>query len=134
MKRKKVKLFWENQDLYPESAMAGMRRSNGIIGMGDPEDTYYHGQENEYGLGYARSTEKFFKLYGIHTDTKTVEDHLCQFVGKPMQSMFVPHLRKNRMGIDVSEIDYEFKDPSPPEKKEHEKPREKQNPKKKTAE
>jgi [Skp1-protein]-hydroxyproline N-acetylglucosaminyltransferase len=118
-KRKQVKLFWENQNLYPESAVAGMRRLNGIIGMGDPEDKYYHGQEEEYGLGYVRSTEKFFKLYGIHTDTKTVEDHLCTFVGKPMQRLFVPHLRKNRMGIDVSQIDYEWKDPNPVEKSNH---------------
>lgn len=87
-----------------------MKRLNGIIGMGDPNDTYFHGDEEEYGLGQARTKEKFFKLYGIHTDTQTVEDHLCHFVGKPMQREFLPHLRKNGMGIDFDEIDYEYVD------------------------
>ena len=109
-KRKKVKLFWENGDLYPGSAVEGMKRLNGIIGMGNPGDTYYHGQEEEYGLGQVRPKEKFFKLYGIHTDTQTVEDHLCRFVGKPMQSYFKPHLRSNGMGINLDEIDFEYVD------------------------
>lgn len=109
-KRKKVKLFWENGDLYPGSAVEGMKRLNGIIGMGNPGDTYYHGQEEEYGLGQVRPKEKFFKLYGIHTDTQTVEDHLCRFVGKPMQSYFKPHLRSKGMGINLDEIDFEYVD------------------------
>jgi hypothetical protein len=109
-RRKQVKLFWENGSLYPGSAVAGMKRLNGIIGMGDPNDEYYHGDEEEYGLGQARNKEKFFKLYGIHTDTQTVEDHLCTFVGKPMQTMFLPHLRKNGMGLNVDEIAFEWVD------------------------
>ena len=107
----KIKLFWENQNLYPQSNIEGMKRLNGIIGMGDPEDEYFHDKEDEYGLGKIRPKEKFFSLYGIHTETKTVEDHLCQFVGKPMQEKFKPFLRENGMGIDFSKIDFEFKDP-----------------------
>jgi len=117
-KRKKIKLFWENQNLYPGSAVEGMKRLNGIIGMGDPEDLdrYFKRDEDMYGLGHARTKEKFFKLYGIHTDTKTVEDHLCTFVGKPMMEKFKPHLRKNGMGIDFDEFEFEWKDPYPPTK------------------
>jgi hypothetical protein len=110
-KRKKVKLFWENTNLYPGSGLAGMKRLNGIIGMGDPEDEYYHGQEEEYGLGQVRNKDQFFKLYGIHTDTKTTEDNLCTFVGKPMMKLFKPFLRENGMGIDFDKIDYQFKNP-----------------------
>ena len=56
-KRKKIKLFWENQNLYPGSAVEGMKRLNGIIGMGDPEDadTYFKGDEHMYGLGQTSS-------------------------------------------------------------------------------
>ena len=110
-KRKKIKLFWENSNLYPGSAVNGMKRLNGIIGMGDPEDEYYHGDEDEYGLGQTRTKEKFFKLYGIHTETQTVEDHLCRFVGKPMQDMFKPYLRENGMGLDLDKLDFEWEDP-----------------------
>ena len=81
-KRKKVKLFWENSNLYPGSAVEGMKRLNGIIGTGDPGDTYYDADEFEYGLGKVRPKEQFYRLYGIHTETKTVEDHLCSYVGK----------------------------------------------------
>jgi hypothetical protein len=112
-RRKKVSLFWENSNLYPGSAVEGMKRLNGIIGTGDPGDTYYDAEEFDYGLGQVRPKEQFYKLYGIHTDTKTVEDNLCTFVGKPMQNMFKPHLRKNRMGIDFSEVTFEYKNTRP---------------------
>lgn len=113
-KRKKVKLFWENQGLYPGSAVAGMRRLNSIIGMSDdPSQPFFDLDAEEYGLGKIRSKEKFFKLYGIHPDTQTVEDHLCTFVGKPMMKKFKPLLRENRMGLDFSNFDFEWKDPNP---------------------
>eukprot|EP00536_Pseudo-nitzschia_multiseries_P016117 jgi/Psemu1/220210/e_gw1.1021.25.1 len=108
-KRSKIKLFWENSNLYPGAAIQGMKRLNGIIGTGDPGDVYYDAEEKEYGLGKVRPKEQFYKLYGIHTDTQTVEDNLCRFVGKPMQSMFKPFLRKNRMGIDFSNVGFEYK-------------------------
>ena len=110
-KRKKVKLFWENGNLYPGSNIEGMKRLNGIIGMGDPEDEYFRVEEEDYRLGQIRTKEQFFRLYGIHANTKTVEDNLCKFVGKPMHFMFKKHLRENRMGIDFSKIDFEYKDP-----------------------
>ena len=120
-KRSKVKLFWENQNLYPGSAVAGMKRLNGLIGMGDPEDedTFFRLDESMYGLGLARTKELFFKLYGIHTDTKAVENHLCTFVGKPMHTMFAPHVRSNGMGINFDEFEFTWVDPrpTPPKKK-----------------
>mmetsp|Transcript_49042 Transcript_49042/g.52942 ORF Transcript_49042/g.52942 Transcript_49042/m.52942 type:complete len:621 (+) Transcript_49042:158-2020(+) len=110
-KRKNVKLFWENSNLYPGAAVQGMKRLNGIIGLGDPGDVFYDAEEKEYGLGQVRSKEQFYRLYGIHTSTKKVEDNLCQFVGKPMMKLFKPHLRKNRMGIDFSNVDFAYKNP-----------------------
>ena len=44
-KRKKVKLFWENSNLYPGSAVQGMKRLNGIIGNGEPGDVFYNSEE-----------------------------------------------------------------------------------------
>ena len=61
-KRKKVKLFWENGSLYPGSDVKAMKRLNGIIGMGDPGDEYFHEQEDDYGLGQIRPKEKFFTM------------------------------------------------------------------------
>jgi len=96
-----------------------MKRLNGIIGMGDPddEDKYFRRDEDMYGLGHVRPKEQFFKLYGIHTDTKKVEGHLCSFVGKPMQDKFIPHLRANGMGINFDEFDFAWVDPRPKPKK-----------------
>jgi [Skp1-protein]-hydroxyproline N-acetylglucosaminyltransferase len=109
-KRKQIKKFWENTNLYPGADVEGMKRLNGIIGMGDPEDEYSHLEEEDYGLGQIRDKEVFFGVFGIHTDTKTVEHNLCDFVGKPMQRMFLPFLRKDGMGIDYSKIDYRYVD------------------------
>jgi len=116
-KRQKVKLFWENQRLYRGAELQAMKRLNGIIGMATSNDTYDHTDEYKYGLGKVRTTSKFFKTFGIHTDIQTVEKHLCSFVGKPMMREFQPYLRSNTMGIDYNQIQYKFVDPSP-EKKE----------------
>lgn len=79
----------------------------------NPSESFYDLEADEYGLGHARPKEQFFRLYGIHTETQTVEDHLCTFVGKPMMKKFKPLLRKNRMGLDLSNFDFEWKDPNP---------------------
>jgi [Skp1-protein]-hydroxyproline N-acetylglucosaminyltransferase len=107
-KRKHVKLFWENGSMYGGAEVQAMKRLNGIIAMGDPNDTYDHTDEDKYGLGKIRTTKKFFDTFGIHTDTQVVEEGLCQFVGKPMMKEIQPHLRKNKMGIDYDEIDYKY--------------------------
>lgn len=109
-KRRKVKLFWENSNLYQGAAMKAMQRLNGIIKMIPTNETFFDVEEKKYGLGNVRTTEKFFKTFGIHTETQTVEDNLCRFVGKPMMNEFQPHLRANGMGIDYSKITYEYVD------------------------
>ena len=114
--RSKVKLFWENENLYEGAGIEGMKRLNNIIGMSNhPGEKYYDKEEDEYGLGHVRTTAKFYELYGIHTQNKTVENHLCRFVGKPMQKLFIPALRENRMGLDLDKIDFKWKDPNPGE-------------------
>lgn len=116
-KRKKVKLFWENSNMYRGAGEKAMQRLNGIIRMIPEDQKYFDAEEQKYGLGKVRTTEKFFKTFGIHTETQTVEDNLCKFVGKPMMNEFKPHLRANGMGIDYSKITFEFVDPVPKPKK-----------------
>lgn len=115
-KRKKVSTFWENAPSYRGAGKAAMQRLNGIIGLIPSDVKYFDREEKRYGLGKIRTTEKFYKIYGIHTDTQTVEHHLCRFVGKPMMREFLPHLRANGMGIDYTNIHYEFRDPAPRKK------------------
>jgi hypothetical protein len=112
-KRNKVASFWENAPMYRGAGKAAMQRLNGIIGLIPPNVKYFDREENRYGLGKLRSVDKFYKIFGIHRETQTVEKHLCRFVGKPMMRLFLPYLRPNGMGIDYDKIDYEFVDPVP---------------------
>ena len=51
---------------------------------------------------------------GIDPLGKTHEHHLCDFVDDgTMHETFVKHLRSNGMGIDYSNIQYQFKDSRP---------------------
>jgi [Skp1-protein]-hydroxyproline N-acetylglucosaminyltransferase len=115
-RRKKVPLFWENSNMYRGVAVKAMRRLNTIIGMAHyPLDQWYHEEIEKYGLGKVRTTEKFFKTFGIHVESQTVEHHLCRFVGRPMMQVFLPALRENRMGLDYDKITFQFVDPGPDE-------------------
>jgi hypothetical protein len=113
-RRNKVPLFWENQARYKGVELAAMKRLNMIIGMAHHGDSeWQHDDMYKYGLGEIRRTDKFFRTFGIHTETKTVEKHLCRFVGHPMMKVFHPALRENGMGLDYDKIDYEYKDATP---------------------
>lgn len=118
-RRKKIPLFWENANLYNGVGMRAMKRLNSIIGMTGKfhykEDEWDASETIKYGLGHIRLKEKFFQVYGIHTNNETVEHHLCRFVGKPMMKIFLPALRANKMGLDYNKIDYEFVDKWPDE-------------------
>ena len=90
-----------------------MMRLNGIVGMNpeiDPSQWIYD-EEELYGLGKARTTQKFFDSFGIDTTDKNVKTHLCQLVGRNMHTIWKQHLRKNRMGIDYDAIEYKCQDP-----------------------
>ena len=115
-KREKVKKFWENARLYQAAQQPAMKRLNTLIEMADwPEKEWPQQDKDLYSLGHVRTTQKFFKTFGIHVEEKTVEHHLCQFVGsESMVQVFMPALRKNRMGVDYDKIDYEFVDPMSP--------------------
>lgn len=92
--------------------IGGMRRLNGIIGMSyDSTKEWVRSDEKKYGIGKVRSLQKFFDTFGIHLETRTVEDKLCQFVGKNMQRLWIPHLRKDRMGINYDDIRFKFRNP-----------------------
>jgi len=118
-KRKKVKLFWEHAKLYRGVGSYAMLRLLGIISMSNPgitPDQWFHEEEEKYGIGNVRTLENFFTTFGIHHEKQQVEQHLCRFVGRKMQKAFIPHLRKDKMGINYDAIDYKFVDPAPDEK------------------
>ena len=111
-KRKKVPLFWEHAQMYAGLGIKSMKRLNSIIGMERfPENQWVQDERDKYGLGQVRTTQKFFDTFGIHTESHTVEKHLCRFVGKPMMKVFLPALRSNGMGLDYDKITYKFVDP-----------------------
>jgi Glycosyltransferase (GlcNAc) len=118
-KRDNVPTFWENSERYKGSGVAGMRRLLAIVHMArpDPADpgavsSYNHAEEDRYGLGGVRTPEKLLRMLGINVEKLEMEAHLCKFVAKGlMHQLLTPHLRPDGMGIDYSNIDYEWKDP-----------------------
>eukprot|EP00551_Chaetoceros_affinis_P006452 CAMPEP_0203686210 /NCGR_PEP_ID=MMETSP0090-20130426/48946_1 /ASSEMBLY_ACC=CAM_ASM_001088 /TAXON_ID=426623 /ORGANISM="Chaetoceros affinis, Strain CCMP159" /LENGTH=595 /DNA_ID=CAMNT_0050555431 /DNA_START=492 /DNA_END=2279 /DNA_ORIENTATION=- len=68
-------------------------------------------EEKKYGLGKARTVKKFLRTFGIDIVAQKVEHHMCRFVGKPMNEMFLAHRRENGMGVDYDQISFEFRDP-----------------------
>lgn len=94
-----------------------MTRLLGIVHMNPevPVENWNHTEEDVYGIGAVRKPEKFYEIFGIDVAKKTIEGHLCSFVheGGKMHREFTPHLRPDGMGIDYSQINYQFKDPRP---------------------
>ena len=94
-----------------------MARLLGIVHMNPevPRDSWNHKEEDVYGIGAVRTPEKFYEMFGIDVEKKTIEGHLCSFVheGGRMHNMLVPKLRPDGMGIDYSDVTYRFKDPAP---------------------
>ena len=97
-----------------------MARLLGIVHMNPETDRnqWDHTEEDRYGLGKVRVPEKFYEIFGIDVKAKKTQGHLCSFVdggtGK-MHNAFTPMLRSDGMGIDYSNINYQFKDPRPGE-------------------
>jgi hypothetical protein len=94
-----------------------MSRLLGIVHM-NPEvepSKWDHVEEDRYGLGGVRTPEKFYELFGIDVVNKETEGHLCKFVDTDgrMHNQFYPHLRNDGMGIDYSNIDFHWVDPTP---------------------
>ena len=118
--RNKVHHFWENTNQYAGTGKKAMARLLGLVHM-NPEvnpNQWDHTEESIYGIGGVRSPEKFYETFGIDVNQKTVQGHLCSFVDNPpkMHRDFTKLLRPNGMGIDYSQIQYQFKDPRPGEK------------------
>mmetsp|Transcript_26135 Transcript_26135/g.36843 ORF Transcript_26135/g.36843 Transcript_26135/m.36843 type:complete len:571 (+) Transcript_26135:120-1832(+) len=114
-KRNKVKHFWENGNRYQGVGKTAMSRLLGIVRMNPETDpkTWDHTEEDIYGIGGVRSPELFYKTFGIDVKKKTIEGHLCRFVDGTgeMHKSFQKKLRKDGMGIDYSQINYQFVDP-----------------------
>lgn len=115
--RNKVKHFWENGNRYPGTGKKAMKRLLGIVHMNpevDPSE-WDHVDIDRYGLGGVRKPEKFYELFGIDVVKKKTQGHLCNFVMDKarMHKKFTPFLRKDGMGIDYTNVDFHWKDPSP---------------------
>jgi len=120
--RNKVKHFWENGQRYAGSGKKAMKRLLGIVHMNpevDPNE-WEHIDTDRYGLGGVRTAEKFYYIFGIDVVKKKTQGHLCQFVmeGAQMHKLFTPKLRKDGMGIDYSQIEFQWIDPAPEDRRE----------------
>lgn len=113
---KKVKRlkFWDLPTYDDDTALQAMQRLNSIIELGMNDNLVFPMDLKEYGIGKVRSTDKYYKTFGFHRDTASMEANLCMFVAsKEMNLRFLPALRENRMGIDYRHenlINWEFKD------------------------
>jgi len=118
---KKVAKFWENSNLYDGVAAESKARLAGIIQMLTNETRSWNSVDaKKYGIGGARTTQKFYDTFGIHIKEKKIEKHLCGFVGKKMQAQLIPHLRTNGMGINYDSVTYKFKNPRKDQSKDKE--------------
>jgi hypothetical protein len=113
--RSNIHKFDENEIFFPGVKKASYLRLIGISGTTNPPPAaYFDKDENLYGLGQVRSKEQFFATFGIHPETKTISEGLCDFVqgirlAKSMDSAFRPFLRYDKMGIDYGRINYQHK-------------------------
>merc|ERR1712029_587484 len=100
-KRSKVKMFWENANIYRGASQQGFKRLVSIIRMPNHNKTipnWNQAEQERYGLGKVRTVEKFLDTFGINLETMVVQHNLCSFVGQPMQKIFIPALRNDGMG------------------------------------
>lgn len=119
--RNKVKHFWENGSKYAGTGKKAMQRLLGIVHMNpevDPAE-WEHIDIDRYGLGGVRTPEKFYRIFGIDVVKKKTQGHLCEFVmnGAHMHKMFTPKMRSDGMGIDYSQIEFEWVDPAPEDRR-----------------
>jgi [Skp1-protein]-hydroxyproline N-acetylglucosaminyltransferase len=108
--------FWENDTLYSGALDKSLARLTGMTGMaGEKKTEYHHVDEKKYGLGHVRDKDKYYRTFGIHPKTRTVEGHLCNFVQESMHRQFTPYLRADGMGVDYNQINFEYKDKLAPD-------------------
>lgn len=61
------------------------------------------------GLGTVRTPQQFYKCFGIHMNERITEHRMCEFVTSGnFHDEFTPHLQKNGMGLDYSDISFRF--------------------------
>jgi len=106
-RRKKIPMFWENQDAHKGAGFKALKRSTSIIHLAtdiSPSE-WDHSEEERYGIGSVRTPELFYKIFLIDTKNRKATQ-LCPFVksGK-MHSYFQPYLRQDGRGIDYSHLE-----------------------------
>jgi hypothetical protein len=113
--RLRVKAFTENEPVFPGAKQEAYRRLNGIIGLGRTGVLFNRTDESKYGLGRARTPQKFYRTFGIYPERSEMEPKLCDFVQgmgtqKSMHDQFFPFLRDDGMGIDYNKIYYRYRE------------------------
>jgi hypothetical protein len=109
--------FWDNGPKYDGVGRKAMQRLLGIVHMNPEVDpkTWDHSDEGIYGLGGVRPVAKFYETFGIDVRKKTIEPNMCAFVDgraeTSMHMMFHPHLREDGMGVDYTNIHFQYMDP-----------------------
>ncbi len=115
--------FWENEALYRGALEKSTARMNGITGLvkavsrsgttnwlrshkiAGPGTSYFNVDEDKYGTGQVRPREQYFRVFGIHPETGTVQAKLCDFVREMMNPIFSRYLRPDGMGVDYDRIE-----------------------------
>ncbi len=106
----KVNKFWKDSLSFQSVRTLSEARLIGIA-YGGTELKWNNLEEKKYGLGKIRSAQKFFDTFGIDIRNKKIQQNLCNFVGKAMNSLFTPHMKEHLMGINYDEISFKFQDP-----------------------
>jgi hypothetical protein len=115
--RSNIHTFDENEIFFPGVKKVSYLRLIGISGTTNPPPAdYFDKEENRYGLGRIRNKDQFYTTFGIHPESNSVNEGLCDFVqgmrsSMSMDGVFRPFLRYDKMGIDYSRINYQYKTP-----------------------
>jgi hypothetical protein len=113
-RKKRPPMFWENNDLHKGEGMKAARRVQGLTQLGHPsKGSFDHTDEKMYGLGFARSADDFFKLFGIDRTTHKITKDLCRWsTSGKMHKQLTAFMRPDRRGIDYERA---FQALGPPE-------------------
>lgn len=106
-KKKKRLKFWDLPTYSEDVARSAMQRLNAIINLKESipmeNQEWFFVDSSTYGVGSVRTTDEYYRLFGIHRHNQSVEDNLCMFVAsKEMNIRFLPALRSDTMGLDYN--------------------------------
>ena len=103
-----LKSFLDHESLYKGMAKLSLQRLDGLVGMSD-DDNWINDPNEIFGIGQARTLQKFHTSFGVHPREKITERKLCNFVSTGrMHKQFIPKLREDGMGLNYDQINFRF--------------------------